>query len=204
MRARLRPILLIPAVLFLLSSCGPLFPSPPGSRAPAAVSGSPEDRNFSGEPAAAVRQKIRQQLAAGNYPAALAVVLASGQAEEELVEEYGRALKGVLKQADGYREKDLPEKAGPLYRAALECYPKTAAVAARVGTRPAGITAGIETCADQLMERGLAAYRSGDLDQAIKTWQLIHVFAPQHQPSQKALQTAEVQLTNLKKVRAEK
>jgi hypothetical protein len=54
------------------------------------------------------------------------------------------------------------------------------------------------------MERGLAAYRSGDLDQAITDWKLIRAFAPEHQASRKALQTAEIQLANLKKVRAEK
>ena len=204
MRAPLRTGLLIPAVLFLLSSCGPLTPSPPANPAPAAVSDSPEDRKAAGEPAAALRQKIRQQLAADNYPAALALVLGSGLSEEEVAEEHGRALKGVLKQAEGYLEKDLPEKAGPLYRAALDGYPATPAVAAKAGTRPAGITAGIETCADQLLERGLAAYRNGNLDQAITDWKLIRDFAPQHQASRKALQTAEVQLANLKKVRAEK
>jgi tetratricopeptide (TPR) repeat protein len=203
MRARLRPILQILTVLALVSGCGSLTPSPPANPAPAAISGSPEDRKPAGEAAAAVRQKIRQLLAADSYPAALALVLSSGLSETELAEEYGLALKGLLKKADVYREKDLPEKAGPLYRAALDGYPATPAVAAKAGTRPAGITAGIETCADQLLERGLAAYRSGDLDQAIRTWKLIHVFAPQHQASRKALQTAEVQLANLKKVRAE-
>jgi hypothetical protein len=194
MRARLRPVVLILAVLSLVSACHP--PAPPHS----ARLG---DRRTTEEPVAA-RQKIRQHLAADNHPAALALVLSSGLAETALAEEYGLALRGVLKQAEGYQGKDLPEKAGPLYRAALDGYPATPAIAAKVGMRPAGITAGIETCADQLLERGLAAYRSGDLDQAIRTWKLIHVFAPQHQASRKALQTAEVQLANLKKVRAEK
>jgi hypothetical protein len=194
MRARLRPLVLILAVLSLLSACHPPAPPPPASLG---------DRKTAAEPAA-VRQKIRQQLAADNHPAALALVVASGLPEEAVAEEYVRALKGVLKQAEGYRLKELPEKAGPLYRAALDGYPATPAVAARVGTRPAGIASGIETCADRLLERGLAAYRGGDLDQAIRTWKLIPVFAPRHQASRKALQTAEVQLANLKKVRAEK
>jgi tetratricopeptide (TPR) repeat protein len=216
MRARLCPILLILAILSLVSACrAPAPPQPPGPSS-AVIYVDPKDRKPAEEPAekpaekpaeepaTAVRQKIRQQLAVDNYSAALVLVLGSGLSEEEVAEEYERAIKGVLKQAEGYREKDMPEKAGPLYRAALDGYPKSAAVAARVETRPAGISTGIETCADQLMERGLAAYRSGDLDQAIKTWKLIHVFAPQHQSSRKALETAEVQLNNLKKVRSEK
>ena len=205
MRARPWPVPWIPAVLFLLNACGSLTSSPPAGLTPAPpVSLSPEDRKSAVDPAVAARQNIRKQLAAEDYPAALALVLASGLSGENLAEEYGRALKGLVKQAEGYLEKELPEKAGPLYRAALEGYPATPAVAARVGTPPTGITAGIEACADRLMERGLAAYRSGDLDQAIKTWKLIHVFASRHQPSLQALQTAEVQLANLKKVRAGK
>lgn len=194
MRARLRPVVSILAVLSLVSACHP--PAPPHH--PASLG----DRKPAEEPEA-VRQKIRQHLAAGNHPAALALVMSSGFSKTELAEEYGLALKGLLKQAEGYLEKDLPEKAGPLYRAALDGYPATPAVAAKAGMNPAGIAAGIGTCADQLLERGLAAYRNGDLDQAIRTWKLIHVFAPQHQPSRKALQTAEIQLANLKKVRAE-
>jgi hypothetical protein len=193
MRARLRPVVLILAILSLVSACHP--PTPPH---PASL----RDRKAAEEPAV-VRQKIRQHLAADNHSAALALVLSSGLSEAELAEEYGLALKGLLKQATGYLEKDLPEKAGPLYRAALDGYPATPAAAAKAGTRPAGISAGIEACADQLLERGLAAYRGGDLDQAIRTWKLIHVFAPQHQPSLKALRTAEVQLANLKKLRTE-
>jgi tetratricopeptide (TPR) repeat protein len=193
MKVRLRPVVLILAVLSLVSACLP--PAPP---LPASLG----ERKTAEEPAA-VRQKIRQHLAADNHPAALALVVSSGLADTALAEEYGLALRGVLKQAEGYQGKDLPEKAGPLYRAALDGYPATPAIAAKAGMRPAGITAGIEACADQLLERGLAAYRRGDLDQAIRTWKLIHVFAPQHQASRKALQTAEVQLANLKKVRAE-
>lgn len=193
MRVCLRPVVLILAVLPLVSACHP--PAPPH------VASLGERKTV--EAPAAVRQKVRQQLAADNHPAALALVLSSGRAETALAEEYALALNGLLKQAEGYRLKELPEKAGPLYRAALDGYPATPAVVAKVGTRPAGIAAGIESCADQLLERGLAAYRSGDLDQAIRTWKLIHVFAPRHQASRKALQTAEVQLANLKKVRAE-
>jgi tetratricopeptide (TPR) repeat protein len=195
---------LLLAVLLPLNACHPPLP-PPSPAIPVEVVApvTPEKRKPAAAPGAAARQTIRQQLAAENYPAALSLIQASGLSEAGLAEEYGQALKGVLSQAAGFLQKGLPEKAGPLYRAALDGYPKTPAVAARAGTHPAGITAGIEACADQLMGRGLVAYRSGDLDQAIKTWKLIHVFSPRHQASRQALQTAEVQLANLKKVRAE-
>lgn len=199
-----RPWLLLPvlAVLLLLSACHSSVP-PLAGPAPAVVDVVPPVRPSVERSGAALRQKIRQQLAADNFSTALALIGTSGLPETELAEEFGLALKGALKQAAAFMQKDLPEKAGPLYRAALGGYPKTAAVAARAGTTAADIEAGIDSCADRLMERGLVAYRSGDLEQAIRTWKQVHRFAPQHQPSRKALQTAEVQLANLKKVRAE-
>jgi tetratricopeptide (TPR) repeat protein len=204
MRARPCSALLLLAVILPLNACQPpVTLQSPVSQVQVAAPAAPEKRKPAAVAGATVRQNIRQQLAAENYPAALALIRASGLSEAELAEEVGRALKGVLTQAEGFLQKDLPEKAGPLYRAALDGYPKTPAGAARIETNPAGITAGIETCADRLMERGLAAYRSGDLDQAIEEWKLIHVFAPRHQASRQALQTAEVQLANLKKMRTE-
>jgi len=202
MRARLCPVLLILAVLSFLSACRLTSP-PPASPPPSTVDVVPEQQKPVEDPVAAPRQKIRQQLAADDSLAALTLILASGLPETEFADEYVRALKGVLNQAEGLLQKDLPEKAGPLYRAVLNGYPKKSAVAARVGMSPDDIATGIETCADRLMERGLADYRSGNLDQAIRTWKQIHVFAPRHQASRKALQTAEVQLANLKKVRGE-
>jgi hypothetical protein len=205
MRERPCFALLLLAVFLPLNAChSPVTLQPPAGQVQVAAPAVPEKRKPAAVASATIRQNIRQQLAAENYPSALALIQASGLSEGELAEEFGRALKGMLNQAEGFLQKDLPGKAGPLYRAALDGYPKTPAVAARVETNPAGITAGIDTCADRLMERGLAAYRSGDLEQAIKEWKLIHVFAPRHQASRQALRTAEVQLANLKKVRTDK
>lgn len=202
-----RCLLPILAVLLLMNSCRSLpvsDPLPVVKPAPVAIDSVPPASPPAKPAGPSLRQKIQQQLAADNAPAALAMILTSGLPEAELAEEYGRALNGVLNKADELARREQPEKAGPLYRAALDGYPKTPAVAARVGTSSAKIEAGIDSCADRLMEHGLLAYRGGDLEQAIRTWKLIHGFAPQHQASRKALQTAEVQLANLKKVRAEK
>lgn len=188
------PLLL--SSLLILSACGSLDPA--HLRSPSRVA---EDR------AASARQNIRQQLAADNYRAALALVRQEVQGnlpEAALAEEYERALNGLLRQAEQYREKGVPEKAGPLYRAALEAFPERPPVAERAALPAAEIAARIETCAGELMERGLVAYRSGDLDRAIGTWKMVRAFDPRHQASQKALKTAEVQRANLEKVQAEK
>lgn len=206
---KVRRYLLLPilAVLVLLNSCrtSPVSgPTPVVSPAPVAKYPVPQAPQPIEPAGLSLRQKIRQHLAADNPPAALVLIQSSGLPEAELAEEYGQALKGVLNRADELARRDQPDKAGPLYRTALDGYPKTPAVAARVGTSRAGIAAEVDACADRLMERGLLAYRSGDLEQAIRIWKPISVFAPQHQASRQALRTAEVQLANLKKVRSEK
>jgi hypothetical protein len=55
-------------------------------------------------------------------------------------------------------------------------------------------------CADQLMEQGLVQYRQGRLSEAIGIWEKIKEFAPGHSASQNAIRTADIQLTNLKKI----
>lgn len=185
-------VFLLFAALFVASGCGPYGLA---------------ERTAAEDRVALARQKIQAQLAAGKYGAALGQVqkqVSGGLPEEALAEEYARALNGVLKQAEQYRGKGVPEEAGPHYRMALEAFPQTSPIASRSILSAAVIGTRIEACADELMDRGLIAYRSGDLDQAIKTWKAIRTFAPQHQESQKALQTAMVQRVNLEKVNAER
>lgn len=207
MKSGFRLLLPILAILCLLNACRS---SPPTAGPASAIRPSPTTVAIAppvpqpvAPTAATLRQRIRQELAADSFPAALELILTSGLPEAEWAEEYGQALRGVLSQAAVLVQKDLPEKAGPLYRTAQESYPKAPAIAARLETSPTEIEARVDACANRLMERGLEAYRSGDLESAIRTWKLIHGFSPRHQASRKALQTAEVQLANLKKVRAE-
>jgi len=201
MKIRHWRILLLPSILFALTACGPIdfsrfiqvpregFFGTPGQRAASVTR----------------RQEIGAQLASENYCSALELVrkeVRGGVQETALAEEYGRAVNGVLSTAERYRDKGQPEKAGELFRLAHEGFPETPAVAKRSKLTRPEILARIENCADQLMERGLVAYRGGDLDGAIKTWRQIQTFSPRHQASRKALETAEVQRSNLEKVRA--
>lgn len=195
--------LLLPSILFVLTACGPIdfsrfIETPKGGSFDV-----PDRRAAS----AACRQEIGQQLASENYRSALEMVrkeVRGGVPEAALAEEYGRALNGVLSTAERYRTGGMPEKAGELFRLAHEKFPETATVSKRVSLTSPEIKVRIEACADQLMERGLVAYRGGDLDGAIKTWKMIHTFDPRHQASRKALETAEIQRVNLEKVRAAK
>ena len=203
--------LLLPAIMLALTACGPVdFTRRAG--APAEVRHvEPAKRPASSEsPApsppertATLRPAIHRQLETESYRSALNLLckeIKRGLPEAAMAEEYGQAINGILAKAELYRKQGLPDKAGELFRCAHDRFPKTEAVARKVRLTPSEIFAGIEDCAGQLMERGLASYRAGDLDEAIRTWKMIQAFSPRHQASRKALETAEVQRANLEKV----
>ena len=61
----------------------------------------------------------------------------------------------------------------------------------------------LNICSDKLMEKGLMEYRKGNLGNAISMWQDILKFDHDHEEASKAIDTATVQLNNLKKIEKE-
>lgn len=205
MRARRCGGLLLQVILLALTACGPVdFSWRPGNAGEALPSTlAKRQSSIPSEATATLRQKVRREMATESYCSALNLLrkgIQGGMPEEALGEDYGRAINGVLMQGELYLKQAQPEKAGELFRSAQNGFPKTETVAKKVNLTSSEILTRIEDCATELMERGLAAYRSGDLDGAIRTWKSIHAFNPRHQASRKAMKTAEVQRDNLEKV----
>ncbi|MDX2480260.1 MAG: hypothetical protein QNK24_07975 [Desulfuromusa sp.] len=123
-----------------------------------------------------------------------------GVQEEELTREYLSALNGVVEQGGLQLDANHPDQAGLLFRAALNSYPKDVELVTGAELTTEELETSIALCAKMLMERGLTAYRSGELNDAIGLWKRVLEFDPQHQASQKAIQTVSTQLTNLKKI----
>jgi tetratricopeptide (TPR) repeat protein len=197
---------LLPAlVLLTLTACGPTeFFGRSSTPRKSLLPGKTENPSSSPSSLSVTLQpKIHLELEAENYCSALNLVrkaIKRGVPETALADEYGQAIDGILIEARQYQQDGLPEKAGELFRTAHDGFPETEEVAEKVSVTPSAISARIEECAEKLMERGLVAYRSGDLDEAIRIWKMIHTFNPRHQASLKALETAEIQLSNLEKV----
>ncbi|PLX82708.1 MAG: hypothetical protein C0616_01380 [Desulfuromonas sp.] len=204
MRTRRWRMFLLPTILAVVTACGPIeFPHVirmPREVPPATTVKVPEKH-----PAPELRlEEIAGYLESGDYRSALELVrteIGRGTRETSLAEEYVQAVNGVINTAELHQEADQLAKAGELFRLAHEWFPKTEAASQRVDLTSGELMVRIADCADGLMDRGLVAYRGGDLDKAIESWKVIGTFDPWHQESRRALETAEVQRANLEKVR---
>lgn len=152
------------------------------------------------------RDKINQHLGRGDFRTALAMVrkdIKQGTPEKELKAEYLQALNGVIGQGQALLTKNNPEQAGLLFRTALSNFPTSAELIPNAHLSSQELHSKIKLCATHLTEKGIIAYRAGNLEEAIKVWEKILIFYPHHQASQDSIQTAHIQLTNLKKITAD-
>lgn len=202
--------LMLSAILISLTACGTIefsrHAGPPEETLPGPRPRAERPAPSPPEAKEAIsRREIHRSLEAENYSSALNLLrkeIKKGMSETGLAEEYGRAVNGLLALGERYQDQDLPEKAGALFRSAHDGFPETEEVAKQVKFTPSEILARIDACTAELMERGLVAYRAGDLDAAITTWEAVQTFAPRHRASRKALETARVQRDNLGRVDA--
>ena len=152
------------------------------------------------------KEEINLRLEAGDFPAALEEIrreAGRGTPESDLAAEILPALNGAIAQAESQLQGNNPAQAGLLYRASLDGFPRDPELAAKVKLTAPELETKIGLCADKLMEKGLSAYRIGNLNDAIEIWKQVLVFQPQHQASQNAIQTAYTQLQNLKSITAD-
>lgn len=144
---------------------------------------------------------IDQALQRDDYLVTLDLLLkerGAGHPESLFANPWRRTLNGLLTQADQQLQNENYFKAGLRYRRVKDNLPETATLAAAVKMDNSLLKKQLEYCADKLLERGLAAYRDGQLAQALQTWNKINRFHPRHTPSQRAIRTTRLQLQNLK------
>ena len=159
----------------------------------------PDAGDIAAVPGEAARQKIAASLRAGHHAEALALIRAErGRSRASLTDEYVQAMQGVIATADGDLQKENFEAAGKGWRTALDHFSDDPSLTARIGRSRGELEAALNACADRLIERGLAAYRSNDLEGAIRIWKRILVFHPQHEGARKVIQTTELQLRKLR------
>ncbi len=155
----------------------------------------------------AKKQEINRLLEEGEALAVLELIgqeRQQGTSEKKLAVEYPLALNGVIEQGQSLLAGNRPGQAGKLFRSVLNSLPESSDLLSNVILISGELESKIELCGKQLMEQGLIVYRAGQLDDAIEVWEQILAFDTQHQAGRKAIQTAKVQLTNLKRIKADK
>lgn len=146
-----------------------------------------------------LRPQIRSRLERREFLAALRLLqreVNSGVSESRLAKEYGLALRGGILFSAELSRKGKFSKCGIYSRQLLNLYPHNLPVIP--GVSAVQINQGMNFCSDQLMLQGLAAYRAGQMQQAINFWTELLGFNPERTEAQKAIDTCSLQLQNLK------
>ena len=146
------------------------------------------------------QQSIEASLAINNVEKAQRLLLASRRdnIEEKLLSNlYTEVGNRLIQEAEHAAIERRPERAGRLFRMTVDIYPEDTQLKATIRLSRGELNAKIEQCADDLMQKGLIAYRSGELDQAVLVWEEIGQFHPNHAPSLIAISTTKRQLKNL-------
>jgi len=143
-----------------------------------------------------LRRKVVSQLEKKNYRQAIELMY--GKNREGLEKEYILAVNGLLEAGnDAFSSGDY-SAAARAFKMVLKAYPGEPSLRDRVSHDPKRIRALLEACLDRMMEQGLEEYRRGRLENAIQKWKVLLAISPGHREAKKALDTATVQLENMK------
>jgi tetratricopeptide (TPR) repeat protein len=119
-----------------------------------------------------------------------------GLNESSLIEEYTLALRGGMSYSEELMEKEHFSECGIYLQQLVNLYPRN--LPALSGVSAGQIRQKMNFCSDQLMIKGLAAYRAGKMQEAINFWTALLVFNPERTEAEKAIETCSIQLRNLK------
>jgi tetratricopeptide (TPR) repeat protein len=202
---RLIPALLVGGML-AMAACTPATPSIPTAapeKPPTTIS--PMVPDTPAPSTVSTLEQTRKQVAAhrraGRYQAALAVIeqeRRSGGSQRALAEEQLQVLQELFKAGEEFLRTGEYERSGRSLRLLLNHYPQEQTAADRLGISRKDLQEHLELCAEQLMGQGLAKYRAGNLPAAIDIWKKILAFHSTHDGAKKGIQTAEIQLKNLR------
>ncbi len=110
------------------------------------------------------------------------------------------ALEGLKKSGDEAQQQEQAGEAGKRWMTALAFLPHPAMKGKKLSFSKGELRESVDKLTDNLMEKGLADYREGRLEEAIATWRNILAYDPAHEEANKSVKTATTQLENLKKL----
>lgn len=156
---------------------------------------------------AVTNEQAKRMLDSGDREGALAVwckAIAAEPGEKGLKGPYAAAVVAIKTAADRALAEQDQTAAGKSY-ALLRKHAGTFAGLEGLGKHRAELTAerlavAVKACSRGLMDRGLAAYRKGELETAIGIWRGALAFDPENAEIGKAVETATAQLGKVKKL----
>lgn len=177
----------------ILGACASTPPAPPPRHGTSTTSARKQV-----EVLQVLRPQVRSCLDRGDYLSALRLLrgqAATAGAAAGFTEEYDLALRLGMRHGQGLLEKGEFHEGGIRFRRMLDLYPHSLASQCTVSTGQ--ISQRLGDCSNQLMAKGLAEYRAGQLQQAIGTWEALLSFDADRTEAKKAIETCTVQLRNL-------
>jgi tetratricopeptide (TPR) repeat protein len=184
-----------------MSSCASLH-----KQAGDARSGDASGAAFAASPE--TKGRIAALVEARNYSGALELMAAESDDFEPDVAfptEFGKALNGLAEKGVQYYSEEDYASAGITLRQALDNYPSGAGQPPGLRHSAEEINALVKACAERLREEGFREYRNGNLGNAIAHWRRILFFSKEDATTiNKMIETATVQLKNLRKLETER
>lgn len=116
--------------------------------------------------------------------------------DEALEKGYLSTVEDIKKAADQSFEKGDFGQSGRAYHLLLKNVPL--GIAAGLSFTKKGLTERLDECREALSHQALGQYRSGNIDHAISLWKSILSFDPGNKNVKKLIDTATIQLKNLK------
>jgi tetratricopeptide (TPR) repeat protein len=153
--------------------------------------------------AAEIRGRIARLVADKKYDDALSLIgneVKGGRSERSFGNLYAASINGLASKAVMLSGSGDYGQAGITFRKVLDHYPTDSSLLSEVDYSSAELISFMNACSEKIMEKGLMEYRNGNLGNATSIWQEILKFDPDHEGASKAIDTATVQLNNLKKI----
>jgi tetratricopeptide (TPR) repeat protein len=118
--------------------------------------------------------------------------------DQRLLANYRQTIEDVRYAADEAFGREDFALSGRAYYELLKYYPQYQKLNWKLSFDKEFLHTRLKDCGSHLSQRALAEYRKGDLAEAISLWKSILAFDPQNAGIKKAINTATIQLKNLK------